>query len=365
MNRPFYRSVNNGYLLAMIALLAFVARSDRAIADEITYSPDYISLLPGYVVTPKSIGTTGKGFTLSGIYGHQFAPHFSFELNIQGSVFETGSNNGTDFYQNGATGDLVYLFRDRSAALLTPYVLGGIGAVYDDFYPNNRDHAAFAADAGLGIVTRPLFSNGIRLRFDARYLFDASEGGHGEGRLLAGIDIPLGRVERHVEYLPGKTEIREVVREVAPPRIDSDGDGVDDEHDMCPNTPHGLKVDAQGCVVENQVISLQGVTFEFAKARLTPNAETVLDLVSRAFTGQPSLKVEIAGHTDSIGSAEANMKLSQMRAESVRSYLVLKGARPDQLVARGYGKSELLINPENGDQDRERNRRVELRVLAH
>ena len=336
-------------------------------ADEVTIinGSDYVSVLPGYSIPSKAYGTTGKGFTFSGIYGHQFAPRFAYEVNVQSSVFETGQGNGTDFYQHGATGDLVYLFNDRSAAHWTPFALVGIGAAYDDFYPNNRDGVAFIANAGLGVVTAPLFKNGIRLRLDARYVHDAKEGGHGEGRILAGIDIPLGRVERHVEQLPPKVEIREIVKEVVRPWVDSDGDGVDDEHDRCPNTPVGLKVDASGCALDSQVIALQGVTFEFNKARLTPNAEAVLDTVSRAFTGQTTLQVEIAGHTDSIGSVAANQTLSQLRAESVRNYLISKGARPDQLRARGYGKTQMLINPESGDQDRERNRRVELRVLAH
>ncbi len=350
---------------ADISQHAYTTPSLDAKDYESIYTEDYLSALPGYAIPSKAAGTDGSGFTLSGIYGRQFARRLAFEVNVHGSVFEIGKEKGSDYYQYGVTGDLAYLFRDRRAGLFTPFVLAGIGVLYDDFYTSVRSGAAFAAEAGLGVVSMPLFSNGIRLRADARYVYDAKDGGHGEGRVLAGIDIPLGRVERHVEYLPGKTEIREVVREVARPWIDSDGDGIDDEHDRCPNTPRGLQVDSQGCAVENQTISLQGVTFDFNQARLTPNAETVLDLVSRAFAGQPSLKVEIAGHTDSIGSVGANLTLSQLRAEAVRNYLILKGARPEQLIARGYGKSQLLINPETGDRDRERNRRVELRVLGH
>ncbi len=162
-----------------------------------------------------------------------------------------------------------------------------------------------------------------------------------------GIEIPLGRVIERVIEIPAPVQpvVEPVVKEVPRPWIDSDGDGVDDEHDLCPNTPKGLKVDAHGCVIAGQQIELTGVTFEFNKDRLTTNAQTILDTVTPAFLGQPTLKVEIAGHTDGVGSAAANLKLSQKRAEAVREYLISRGAKPEQLQARGYGKTEPLIKP--------------------
>ena len=354
--------------LGVVSLAAFAATVARS--GDITYSSDYFSVLPGLALPAKSLGTVGTGATLSGIYGRELDKHFSLEANVQYSTFETGLTAGTDYYQPGLTVDATYTPFDRRAGkLFTPFVLLGFGGVYDDFYPINRHGVAFLAEAGTGFVTRPFFRDRVRLRFDARYTHDGKEGGHPEGRIMAGIEIPLGSVEHRIEYLPGKVEVREVIREVErpappPPPMDSDGDGVDDAHDQCPNTPRGLKVDSVGCAIERQTLALHGVTFDFNKARLTLNAQTVLDQVARAFAGQPTLKVEIAGHTDSVGSAAANQKLSQLRAEAVRAYLISVGVRPDQLQARGYGKSELLVNPESGESDRERNRRVELRVLG-
>jgi OOP family OmpA-OmpF porin len=115
-------------------------------------------------------------------------------------------------------------------------------------------------------------------------------------------------------------------------------------------------------VIATQTIELRGVTFNLNQATLTPNAETVLDAVAPAFSGQPSLRAEVAGHTDSRGSEAYNLSLSQRRAEAVRAYLIWRGAKPEQLTAHGYGKSELLIKPETSETDRERNRRVELRA---
>jgi OOP family OmpA-OmpF porin len=171
--------------------------------------------------------------------------------------------------------------------------------------------------------------------------------------------------ERHIELPPPKVEFREVIREVPRPFIDSDGDGVPDERDKCPDTPHGMKVDSDGCIIPDQIIELRGVTFEFNKTRLSPNAGAVLDAVVKAFIGQPSLRVEIGGHTDSIGSDQYNLKLSQGRADAVRNYLVGAGARPEQITAVGYGESRLLINPEKNDDDRELNRRVEFKVVGN
>jgi OOP family OmpA-OmpF porin len=86
-------------------------------------------------------------------------------------------------------------------------------------------------------------------------------------------------------------------------------------------------------------------------------------MVVVAFVGQPSLRAEIAGHTDSAGSPRYNAILSQHRAEAVRAYLIEHGVRPDQVTAHGYGKTRLLMDPERNENDRERNRRVELRAL--
>jgi OmpA-OmpF porin, OOP family len=180
-------------------ILVCLSGSQRVAADEVIYSPDYIAVLPGYSLPSKAYLITGSGFTLSAVYGHQVRPHWSIEANLQTSVFETGANKGTDFYQNGGTVDVVYSLWDRHTDhLLIPFVLAGVGGVYDDFYPDTRDGVALILNAGIGVVSRPLLSTGIRFRLDARYVRDSHEGGHAEPRFIAGIEIPLGRVIRQL-----------------------------------------------------------------------------------------------------------------------------------------------------------------------
>jgi OOP family OmpA-OmpF porin len=206
------------------------------------------------------------------------------------------------------------------------------------------------------------------LRVEARYVHDTKEGGLSEPRVSAGIEIPLGRVERVVEYKEVKTvEVREIVREPPPPAVapvvDSDSDGVDDVHDKCPGTPHGVRVDSEGCAVADQVITLEDVNFDTNRAVLTPTAVARLGALAEAFRGQPALEAEITGHTDTVGSPQRNLALSQRRAEAVRTYLIASGIAPGRLVARGYGMTQLLVSPETTGEDRARNRRVELHIV--
>ena len=63
-------------------------------------------------------------------------------------------------------------------------------------------------------------------------------------------------------------------------------------------------------------------------------------MASRGLKHHPRVRVEIQGHTDSVGTAAYNLKLSQRRAESVRSYLIMDGVPADQLAAKGYGESQ-------------------------
>jgi len=143
---------------------------------------------------------------------------------------------------------------------------------------------------------------------------------------------------------------------------DTDSDGVANPNDECPGTQPGLRVNERGCVVE-QNTSIQGVTFEASAARLTPEGRQTLDGVAETLAGQAELKVEIAGHTDNVGSDAYNLLLSQQRADAVRDYLVEKGIAADRLTAVGYGELEPVATNET-EEGRKSNRRVEFRITA-
>ena len=111
-------------------------------------------------------------------------------------------------------------------------------------------------------------------------------------------------------------------------------------------------------------ITLEGVNFEFNKSDLTADSKPILDGVADGLKKHPHVKVEIQGHTDSVGKAAYNLKLSQRRAQSVLDYLLQDGVGPDQMVAKGYGETQPVASNKDAD-GRAKNRRVVMYVLSN
>jgi OOP family OmpA-OmpF porin len=137
---------------------------------------------------------------------------------------------------------------------------------------------------------------------------------------------------------------------------------VPDSRDQCPGTPAGLAVNDKGCVVA-QKSALRGVTFLLNVAKLTEEGRATLDTVAETMKTQHDLKVEIAGHTDSIGSEAYNTLLSQQRADAVRTYLIGKGVEENRMTAVGYGELEPVADNAT-EEGRKANRRVEFRITT-
>jgi OOP family OmpA-OmpF porin len=141
-----------------------------------------------------------------------------------------------------------------------------------------------------------------------------------------------------------------------PPRVaDSDGDGVPDDIDRCPNTPKGAKVTRFGC----WVLAGENVLFDTGKA--TIKDFTVLDAAAVILRENPGLTGEIRGHTDSTGPRDFNMGLSVKRANAVRDYFVESGIAADRLRVSGAGPDDPVASNDTAE-GRRLNRRVELRA---
>ncbi|HTV77454.1 MAG TPA: OmpA family protein [Steroidobacteraceae bacterium] len=120
----------------------------------------------------------------------------------------------------------------------------------------------------------------------------------------------------------------------------------------------------QAQFVAKSSITLEGVNFAFNSAELTQDSKPILDATADGLKAHPRVKVEVQGHTDSVGKAAYNLKLSQRRAQSVLDYLLKDGVAPDQMVAKGYGETQPVASNKDAD-GRAKNRRVVLYVLSN
>lgn len=134
------------------------------------------------------------------------------------------------------------------------------------------------------------------------------------------------------------------------------------EGSTCQSPAPGMPLELDGCKAGDSLI-LRQVNFDTDSAQLKASSMTFLDQVARELKENPTIKVAVEGHTDSIGSADYNVNLSQNRANSVRFYLTSAGVNPAQLVAKGYGFTQPMADNATGD-GRALNRRVELELVG-
>lgn len=336
-------------------------------------STSYLGMMGGYLFQDTKLFTdhTRKSGGLSGDNGGSFQVFYGqhdiwgmsglgWEITGFGDIIETGKNKGTDFYRPGVGLDLVYSFGDRIG--FTPFVLVGGGGVYDDQFPDDDDEFAGYGNFGAGFVTGDL-GKGVHLRGEGRYVYDSARQVNGQRgvedvRVNLGLEISLWDKPEVTVAPEAKTQVVEVVKTTG--LEDSDGDGIVDSKDKCPGTPPNTRVDGDGCPLP-KVLQLKGVTFEFNKDRLRPDSKTVLDTVVEIMKRYPEMQVELAGHTDNVGSDSYNQKLSEKRAEAVRQYLIAAGIPSANMTAVGYGEKEPIATNDT-DEGRELNRRTELRI---
>ena len=136
---------------------------------------------------------------------------------------------------------------------------------------------------------------------------------------------------------------------------DSDRDGIADAQDQCADTPAGAKADDVGCW------TLQGL-FDSGRSEIKPQVYSHLNDVVELLRQAPRMRIEIQGHTDSRGTYRHNLRLSNVRAQAVKQYLMSQGIAAKRLVATGYGPNRPMGSNDT-PAGRSKNRRIEFRVL--
>lgn len=197
----------------------------------------------------------------------------------------------------------------------------------------------------------------------------------------AALKAQLAQEEQARQALEAKhaSDIAALQQQVDAAKQDSDGDGVADLFDKCPNTPQGTKVDGSGCplTITNTIIkqervitkedqataaaAVKNLEFDFAKATIRDHSKPSLDKLADVLKAK-NFNLKLSGYTDNVGSQAANLKLSKERAEAVKDYLVSQGVNESQIIADGFGKENPIASNKT-EAGRAMNRRVEFKLF--
>lgn len=364
--------------LVVGAVLAVTQFSAHAADNSAWWQDSYVGAMGTYLepadLREASSETAGASLFMGMPLGAYSG--WSSQLTAAWNELDRDNTSGHDqVYQLGL--DILRHF-DMSHSI-KPYVVSGLAVAYEEIGSDNSTLPSLGLGAGIDWQTgyQPL-----RLRLEARAV--GTENGYaGSGRKVLvdgrfGLGLMWAFSQPTAAMIDsdgdGVSDSADLCPDSQPgPRIDrtgcesladkdSDGDGVPDAVDRCPGTPPGESVDASGCGEEAAVV-LQGVNFELDSDQLTPQARDILEPVAELLNGGlSSIRIEIAGYTDVTGNKDYNQALSARRAYAVKQFLAERGVSVDRMVATGYGDSQ-PVGDNSTAAGRAKNRRVVFRVL--
>ena len=336
-------------------------------------------------VKPDSDKNANSDLALGLGIGRFVRENISLDLEIDTVSLDLQAGGGS-LKQKVATLMGRYYFGNQQG--LNPYLGLGVGALR-----NSKPYQYNATLNLAGGIAKNVTDN-VTLKTEVRYRMEntdnvtTSENTFGDWLFNAGLSVALGEAKEQST----KTNLIDQA-----PQTDSDGDGVSDANDRCPRTPAGTRVDAYGCAVKaapvdgdddrdgvpnsrdvcphskpgavvgsdgckvKVVIELQGVHFDTDKSTLKSESISILNAAVKTLGDHGSIRVEVAGHTDSRASDAYNQSLSQRRAKVVYDYLTAHGISADRMTWRGYGESQPIATNDTAE-GRARNRRTELNV---
>ena len=228
---------------------------------------------------------------------------------------------------------------DLLTGRVKPFVVAGIGAhILRSSSPQMDNDADKALHWGAGV--RYALKDTLDLRLDSRHLLvpgRTTNGATSDFEVSAGVSYRFGgKAKRPLPAPRPLPVVEEVVPEPPPPPV----------------------IEAPKPVIEE----LAGIGFTRDSAVIDVDSAPLLEKAYALLANNPTLSVEIAGHTSSEGNADRNLELSLERAEAVKAYLVKRGIAADRILTVGHGAEQPLADNRT-DEGRRQNRRIEFRVL--
>ncbi len=309
--------------------------------------------------------------------GIELTPSTQFQVEYGVSNSDAIRTDGTvsDAEQEMITGNFLIgteQFTGYTESAFKPYVLVGAGRSKIEIEDSTGLQVAESTDTignlGLGAMYR--INDALSLRGEARAIHNFDESWW-EGMALAGLEVVLGGHLAPTVAVPPQLEPTLVPVVPAPPVViitpvddmDSDGDGVPDSIDQCPDTPMNIVVDERGCPVDVNVIDELKmelrVFFDNDKSAIKAQYQSEIAKVAEKMREYPNSGARVEGHASKTGpSARYNQRLSEARAVAVKSMLTNEfGIAPNRVSTVGYGY-DVPIADNNTEEGRAMNRRV-------
>lgn len=380
------------FIVVMALLSVVTAGYAQVRAGSVTVSPT----IGGYMFEGNE--DMDNSLSLGLRAGYNFTKYIGIEGFVHYVPTEINrTNESNNFIGYGVEG----LFHVLPNGPLVPFLAVGVGGVH---YSTSYDYTTedkknkIAVDYGAGL--KYFLTENFALRADVRHVVPFDDvhnnllytvglsfafGGARKAPVAEGTAVPQAAAPAEVVIDSDKDGVPDdmdkcpdtpagvaVDKDGCP--LDSDKDGVPDYLDKCPNTPIGESVDKDGCtpvveevktqaeaapeIMEKGRITLN-VLFDTNKAVIKKNSFQDVDNLAAVMKKYPDLNVIIEGHTDSVGSAASNKKLSQRRADAVKKYMVEKsGIDAKRLTAKGFGEDKPVASNAT-KEGRQKNRRVE------
>ncbi len=329
----------------------------------------------------------------------------------QPSVVEDSDGNDTDF----KTTELSLMAGLGAESFIHPrwsinygiefHLLTGLGADFADEVNERRSHGIFNVNVGVGFYFGPREKTlwerwreqerGLKERRTPSEFIERQPGGGGDSLRQTDqdyyADSDYDGVRDEIDLCPDTpAEARDYVDDTGCPTdmdadgvadyldecydtppgmpvdekgcsLDQDGDGVPDSSDVCPGTPRGYPVDRDGCFDKSILFTKRVLHINYPPggSNLDSKSREYLDSLAVLMSDFPEVTATVYGYTDNIGEEDANLRLSQKRAEKVMGYLVLQGISKERIEAIGRGETNFIAS-NSTKFGREKNRRIEI-----